>query len=293
MDMKRVFPVLATAILLGGCSQSQLPPELKPDLREVARIRSDLAPQGAAEDQSAAAARAEPTGYATLRGRFTLEGEAPAPLQLSITKDAEICAPGGKSVYLEELKADPATKGIANVVIYADKVPPEWVHEGLKAPAEEQVQFDQKECVFLTHVVALQLSQKLLATNSDPVGHNVMVKDFNTLIPANGSATYAPNRADALPQKVSCSIHPWMSAWLIARPDPYFAVTKADGSFEIPDLPAGVDLTFRVWQEKFLSVNGTVKVNGSDVKWSKGKFVQKLEPDTDFELNVVLDAASL
>ena len=40
-----------------------------------------------------------------------------------------------------------------------------------------------------------------------------------------------------------------MSGWVIARDNPYVAVSKADGTFEIKDLPAG-ELEFLAWHER-------------------------------------------
>ena len=58
---------------------------------------------------------------------------------------------------------------------------------------------------------------------------------------------------------------------MIIRKNGYFAVTTEDGSFEIPNLPAGVELEFRAWQEKTKFVQD-VTVNGEATKWSKGRF---------------------
>ena len=93
--------------------------------------------------------------------------------------------------------------------------------------------------------------------NSDPVGHNTNIAGggtaatINATIPAAKSyAMYEPGGESPEPFAVSCSIHPWMSAQMIVRDSPYFAVTKPDGTFEIANVPAGVPLEFRVWQEK-------------------------------------------
>jgi hypothetical protein len=82
-----------------------------------------------------------------------------------------------------------------------------------------------------------------------------------------------------------------MSARMIVRDSPYVAVTKPDGSFEIANVPAGVPLEFRVWQEtsKFLQ---DVTVNGKPEKWSKGRLKVTLQPDEQRALEVVVDAAA-
>jgi hypothetical protein len=77
---------------------------------------------------------------------------------------------------------------------------------------------------------------------------------------------------------------------MIVRNNPYYAVSKPDGSFEIANLPAGVELEFRVWQEasKFLQ---EVQVNGQSARWNKGRFKLTLQPDETRELEVVVSAA--
>ena len=49
-----------------------------------------------------------------------------------------------------------------------------------------------------------------------------------------------------------------MSARLVVRPNPYFAVSDAKGNFEIKDLPAG-ELEFQVWHEHCGYVQKAVK----------------------------------
>lgn len=77
---------------------------------------------------------------------------------------------------------------------------------------------------------------------------------------------------------------------MITRNNSYFAVTKDDGSFEISNLPAGVPLEFRVWQER--GNFATVTVNGAAEKWARGKFKKSLEPGQSLTLNVEVDAAT-
>jgi uncharacterized protein (DUF2141 family) len=48
---------------------------------------------------------------------------------------------------------------------------------------------------------------------------------------------------------VKCNIHHWMRAYIGAVQHPYFAVTGADGTFEIKNLPPG-EYSVAAWQEK-------------------------------------------
>ena len=48
---------------------------------------------------------------------------------------------------------------------------------------------------------------------------------------------------------VKCDIHPWMQAYVAVSPHPFFAVTGADGSYSIPNLPAGTYVV-EAWHER-------------------------------------------
>ena len=282
-----------------GCG-SHLPREVEADLGVAKALRAEFdggKAGGSAADAGAANA-ATPTGWATLTGSFAIGGTKPAPKALSIDKDQAVCAPGGKQVFSEELVIG-ESGGIRDVLIFVSQKLPDdepWTHPTAKPGKTDEALFDQKECVFLTHVIAVQASQPIRIKNSDSVGHNTALKpkknaSYDQTIPANASTLYQPKAEEDQPFAVSCAIHPWMKSWMITRANSYFAVTKADGSFEIPNLPAGVDLEFRVWQEKggFLQ---QVTVNGAAEKWSKGRFKRKLNPGEPLKLEVVVDASA-
>lgn len=294
-----VFGVaVAVFVLPVGCAR-KLPPAERVQTTNVTALRTAFG-GGATEAATATAAVAEPTGWATLKGTFKLNGSPPAATALAVTKDHEVCAPGGKPVLSEELVVD-STGGIKDVLIYLaspGKFPigdAKWEHADYAANANAILEYDQKNCVFLTHVFAMRSKQKAKVMNSDPVGHNTNVQatgraaSINATIPSNSSTTYEPGGESPEPFNVSCAIHPWMSAKMIVRDSPYFAVTKPDGSFEIKNVPAGVPLEFRVWQEKgkFLQ---DVTVDGKVEKWNKGRMKITLQPDEQKELKVVVDA---
>lgn len=284
-----VILALASVVGCGESNERSLPTATSPDLKQAKLIRSGFE-VGIPTDDSSTASAVSPTGFATLRGSFKLDGDPPAPVLLTVDKDTNVCAPGGKPVYDQDFVFDPSTKGIANVVIYVEKCPEDWVHESAKPGNDSEVIFDQKKCVFLTRMVAMQTSQTLRALNSDPVGHNVKVASFNQLVNSGGYAIYEPLKEMRTPEQMSCSIHPWMKAWMFIRDNGYFAVSKPDGSFELPNLPAGVKLDFRVWQERSKAVTAAT-VNKTEEKWSKGRMSLTLEPDEDRNLDIVLNSS--
>lgn len=307
MSMKRNFVTLAAFFpllgLLCGCARQQ-PSDPPVDDKVVAALRTQFEGEAVAAS-NAAANQAEPTGWATISGQFTFGGTPPT-MGVLTTSGSDNCG----TVPEESFVFDSASKGVRDVLIYvsegiaendSDADAPKWVHSDYslaKNPDLTTVEFDQKNCRFLSHVFAIRADQTLKILNSDGFGHNTNLAPtegaapFNQTIPANGFATHVLGGVSRQPFKVSCSIHPWMNAWMISRKDPYFAVTGADGKFSIPNLPTGVELEFRVWQEKANFVEN-VTVNGSTETWSKGKFTLTLEPDKPQELNVVIDGSSL
>jgi hypothetical protein len=275
---------------LVGCG-GRLESDPSADPATVDMIRTGLS-AGATEGEESAAESDQPTGFATLKGIFRFEGQAPSATALSITKDEAVCAPGGKTVYDRDFVFDNSSKGLANVLLYVDKIDPAWVHPDAQPGTSGEVIFDQKDCIFLTRMVAMQTSQSLRVLNSDPVGHNLMVAEFNETIPSGGSSLYQPRKEQRSPVEMRCAVHPWMKAWFINRDNGYFSVSQADGSFSIPNLPAGVTLEFRVWQEKMGPIT-QVTLNGQPATWSKGRMTVTLEPDTELEMDVVLSDALL
>jgi hypothetical protein len=292
-----VGPVAAVA--LAGCGR---PATAGPraDKQVALDIREKLKASGAeASSETSADVAATGTGWGTLRGTFKFVGTPPTPGKLNVDKDTEVCGKGQGIV--DNSLVIGSDGGISNIVVYAPRV--KRVHESAqpldKDSKVEPLDFDQKGCMFLTHVAACQVNRGVNVKNSDPVGHNTKIDPakgaaFNQNLPVGQSLLYIPTKEEALPAPVSCSIHPWMKAYLLPRKDKYFAVTKADGSFELANLPAGEEVEIQVWHERGAGPNGAVVLPKKELKWSpKGRFKVKLEPDQTMDLALEVPAGAL
>lgn len=123
-----------------------------------------------------------------------------------------------------------------------------WVSQGLEGKRfpvrTEMVSLDQDGCIYKPHVVAVQMGQALNITNSDPTTHNVHPlprenREWNKSQTSGAPAiNYTFPRAE-IKIAVKCNIHPWMQAYIHVVQHPYFAVTDAEGKFEIGNLPPG------------------------------------------------------
>jgi hypothetical protein len=287
--MTRIYlsvSLLAITLLLTGCPRQQ-PPEYQTRAGDIERISGAV---GGASAEAAVKEVANPTGWATLRGKFTMSGPVALP-PISVTKDQQIC---GNTAPNPAVQLGPNNE-VQFVLIYIDKLPAledPWVHPDYTATANDEVEFDQKKCIVLSHVLGMRSTQKLKVLNSDTVGHNTSIKafGFDTIIAAGSSSIVDSVKAIKEPAGTSCAIHPWMSAYIMATPHPYIAVTDEKGEFEIKNIPAGVDLEFRIWQEQVKYVPGGT-VGGAPVTWPKGRMKAKFENDETRVMEVVLDAA--
>ncbi len=280
-----VLTVGLALVSSSGCRQAVAIDD-SPNINLARDLRKGAGGGAAAAGDAQAAAQPTGTGWGTLKGKFVYGGDPPSPSFLSTAgKDGAVC---GQQVPNQQLVVDPSNKGIANVVIFARKVSRVFKPEDGAAPAEAAPPvFDQKGCLFLSHVFATQVKDTLEIKNSDPVSHNTSFDPgggntpANPLLQPNSSVTYKFSRAMNSPAAATCSIHPWMKGYIIARDDPYIAVTKPDGTFEIKNLPAGEEIEFQVWHEQ--SPGGLEAKSG----WSKGRFKLKVPADGEEDLAAI------
>jgi hypothetical protein len=218
-------------------------------------------------------------GWARLKGKVTYDGDPPAldDFRDSIAgnKDKEHCLKGDIEDPTWIVDED---KGVANVVVWvrppAGKYFP--IPDDLKQ-RRDVVKMDQPFCAFKPHGVILFPSswdsdtadqkptgQVFKVFNSAPIAHNVLWtgtpgvnRGENVLTPAardgKPSEHVARVRTGRLGVeelvRINCNLHLWMRAWAWAFEHPYAALTKKDGTFDIPRLPAGAEMSLIAWHE--------------------------------------------
>jgi hypothetical protein len=190
-------------------------------------------------------------GEGKITGTVKLDGTAPHMKGIDMSKDP-YCAKAHASdpAHLENVVVG-SGNGLQNVVLY--------ISEGLsgaaltEAPTQVPV-FDQKNCVYTPHVLAMDVNQKFKVTTSDQTTHNIHPNPnpMTGNIPWNQSQPpgAAPvekswKAAEVIP--VQCNIHPWMHGWFVVVKGPY-ATTDASGAYTIDNVPPG-SYTVTAWQE--------------------------------------------
>ena len=169
---------------------------------------------------------------------------------LAVTKDVETC----KGPLLDEsLVVDEKSLGVSNIVVYVSS-PVVKVHPDYEATATADVTMAMEHCRFNPHVVLVRVGQTLVGENKDPVGHNFNFQppgdnEIGHLLPPGPTTRKTIKVSQRLLAPVHCNIHGWMRGFVLCRDNPYMAVTKQDGSFEIKQIPAG-ELEFQFLHEK-------------------------------------------
>jgi hypothetical protein len=141
------------------------------------------------------------------------------------------------------------------------------------------VVLDQNGCRYHPHVLGIMVGQPLEIQNSDPVLHNIKAiakanRPFNVSQPGAGMKTTRTFSAPEVMVNLECNVHGWMHAYAGVRPDPFYAVSKQDGSFTISGLPPGT-YTIEAWHEKFGTQTATVTIAGTESKTANFTFAAR------------------
>ncbi len=109
-------------------------------------------------------------------------------------------------------------------------------------PVRKHVEMRQKDKKFTPHILAVETGTSVDLPNLDPIFHNAF-SNFNgqifdvALYPPGSSKSVRFDRSGIV--RIFCNIHPSMSAIIVVVDSSYYAVTKSDGSFYIPDVRSG------------------------------------------------------
>jgi hypothetical protein len=239
--------------------------------------------------------------WADVKGRVVFpEGkEVPKREKLDITQDKDHCLKDGP-ILDESVIVNPKNRGVKNVIVWlrpldtkvkefaANEVHPD---DAKRKPG--QVVIDQPCCMFVARVSCARVGDTLVVKNSAPVPHNFFWSttnngEYNVTIPkmdqwvmkdVNASE---PRRLVAEVGTISykCTIHPWMTGHVRIFDHPYFAVTDADGNFEIKNAPVG---NYRVvyWHENVGLRGGPDGRFGEEIEIKGPVMVMK---PTDFDV---------
>ena len=131
-------------------------------------------------------------------------------------------------------------------------------------PPSDAAVITQAGCNYNPHVIGVMAGQKVKFFNPDGTLHNVHAicsvnPEFNASMPDFRKEMEVTFDKPEFMFQVRCDVHPWMQAWMAVMAHPFFAVTSADGKFEIKNVPPGT-YVIEAWHEKLLSQTATVTI---------------------------------
>jgi plastocyanin len=195
--------------------------------------------------------RVNAAGEGKITGTVKLDGTAPHMKGIDMSKDPYcVKANAGSPAHLQIVEVG-QNGGLENVVLYISEG---WTGSALTST--EVPVFDQKNCMYAPHVLALDAGQTFKVVSSDQTTHNIhpLPNPMTGNIPWNqsqppGASPIEKNWKNAEVIPVQCNIHPWMHGWHVVVKGPY-ATTDANGTYTINNVPLG-NYTVTAWQETY------------------------------------------
>ena len=210
----------------------------------------------------AAMATVDPATAGTISGKIMLDGDAPPADTIQMAADPN-CARMHDGAVMTEFVITDMEGGLQNAFVYI-----KGGLEGMRFPASsEPVTLNQQGCLYVPHVLGLQVGQPLNILNSDSTLHNIHAspsanREFNIGQPvANMSTTRTFDSVEVM-VPFKCDVHRWMNSYAGVLDHPYFSVSSMDGSFTIGNVPPG-DYTVGVWHERLGEMDMMVTVGES------------------------------
>jgi plastocyanin len=189
-------------------------------------------------------------GGGTVNGKVTFTGAIAKPKPLDLSKEPACLKIHSADALMPENVVHGSNNTLRNVVVYISGAASDATPASPGPPAT----FDQRDCHYTTHVLAVHTGQEIKISNSDPFAHNIhplakINREWNKMqLPNTPAFSYAYDQEEIIP--VKCNIHPWMRGYFVVLGTSQFAVTGEDGRFSLPNLPSG-HYVVTAWHETF------------------------------------------
>lgn len=208
-----------------------------------------------------------------ISGKVVLKGAPPKAKPIDVSKEPACVKMHASDPLVAESILTGAGNTLENVVVYISA----GATDNLPAPAVA-ANFDQRNCHYTTHVLALRAGQELRISNSDPFSHNIhplakINREWNRIQPAETPPfSYSYDKEEFIP--VKCNIHSWMQGYFVILKTSHFAVTHEDGAFRLPNLPAG-KYTVTAWHEVYGTQNQDITIAPGETQTINFAFTAK------------------
>ena len=183
----------------------------------------------------------------TIKGTIKFDGRQRSPKSHRVDADKFCAHAHNDEPLLKETYVWGKNGTLQNVFVY--------ISNGLQGtfdPPTQPAVLDQSGCAYVPHVRGIVVKQTLEIRNSDNTLHNVKLTSKK-----NGKENKGSRQGQVLTKifkkpemgvEYQCDVHSWMKAYVHVMSHPFFAVTQADGTYEIQGLPPG-EYEVSVWHE--------------------------------------------
>ena len=225
------------------------------------------------------------TNGGTIRGHVTITGDTPRPMAFNLVTIPD-------AVYCGRISTGTGWRIVEDGSLKDAVVMLNGIEQGKRFEVLK-VLIEAMDCDFLPFVNVLRDEDEITVINMDPVEHDIQGYEtarvrgarvlFNRPLPMNAfhkvlgmlhSHQHLPGKP--MIQKVhlrkgrnifvmQCGFHPYMFSWGVVVNNPYYAITKEDGRFELTDVPPG-EYTLTVWHagmKKYLEQKITVPADAT------------------------------
>jgi hypothetical protein len=214
-------------------------------------------------------------GWGRLHGRVIYDGQPP---QLPDLRPRIMNHPDKDYLLKGDTRdrtwlVDPKTHGLANVVVWLEPPAGQQFPLPPRKTWLDVVTLDTRHGHYEPRITVLypaylnprtrqwqSTGQVFQVTNTSPHTNNVRFSsiggenaDFNVILPAPKdkpvTKQFPIKPVPGKPQVLQSNLYSWAIAYLFAFDHPYVAVTRPDGTFDMPQVPADLACRVRAWHE--------------------------------------------
>jgi plastocyanin len=152
-------------------------------------------------------------------------------------------------------------KSVENIAVYIDAIP------GKKFdPPAAHAAMDQRNLMFVPHVLVILKGTTVDFLNSDQVAHNIYwpsiggnksLRHSLTILSPDHKKSFQFDNPGAV--QLFCNLHSEMVGFVVVVPTPYYALTSDNGTFTIKNVPPGT-YTLKTWSQDGKPATQTITV---------------------------------
>jgi plastocyanin len=228
----------------------------------VLAIVSGCSPKSAAPPPAAASAgkKVAAATAGSISGKVSFTGTPPAVEMIKMSSDPA-CTPNASPMQPSDAVLVGKAGEVQNAFVYVkDGLDPAYTFD---VPTKA-LEFYQRGCTYVPRIFGVRAGQPIEIISDDNTLHNVHALpksnlEFNKSEAFKGARMTQVFTVPEVMVRFKCDVHAWMNAYVGVMAHPFFAVSAADGTFDLKGLPPGT-YTVEAWHERFGTLTQKITV---------------------------------